>query len=175
MSLLQVKESRSIAVEGQDGKAGAGLLRCDHVWSTGPVTRALTTFAIGARGRSRGYWLVLTDQGEVRLYKAHGKQPNLSRAPSFSASSPAELKAKVRRGSATLRFGKKSRMVAFTGMEHAGSLPWLAFAGELGHVVEAVKDSSERIHSRKGRQAAKNAWYPVLRGQANWADIEKNV
>jgi len=120
---------------------------------------------------------VLTDTGEVRLYRAHGKDPDFSRPPSFAAPSPSSTRAKIKKRSITLRFGDKSRGVQFSGRTEAPEVRSLGLLvlGPVGEALHLGKGISENRGAKQRRNAAIDAWSPVLRGDIPWSQIEPNV
>jgi FHA domain len=180
------------SVDALPRQAGAfghvpGALRIDHVVLGG-----------WAMGTTRPGWLVLTEAGEIRFYD---KPPaDMAKPPAFSARSPQEFVRKIGTMQVSARFGKKKCRVWFDGERAPERLAAWAEeqAGQWGDMVSSVADNMRGlvadagvfstggdvvslvakslqlikiVRNRKGRAAARQAWYPVLLGRQPWTMI----
>jgi len=168
------------------------VLRADHVQLNGEAPG----LPFIANGVKRSGWLVLTDQGEFRFYDK--ELPAMTKAPALRAAAVDEFVRKVTRLGVLVRFGKDHYNMGFTGepaperrsaeaeekigeggelASSVGSL--IADAGaRVGQSISVVGDlaslavDSVQLYrmatNRKRRAAAKEAWYPVLRGRRPW-------
>jgi hypothetical protein len=145
-----------------------GIVRCDHVMV---YRRGISSlFWHYGEGWLRGSWLVLTDTGEVRLYKGKhrpdftGKFEPIARSADQLAARRGRL---LRKSCVYVRFGNKRRRLYFDGSDQGASLLWplLGVVPYVGHVVELVHAAVELFEwttHRGRRRDARDAWLSVL-------------
>jgi hypothetical protein len=151
--------------------------RVDHVWVSHPVRVLHWLSWLFLRRHARGAWLVLMDTGEIRLYDVVKRDPLLEgRRPSVARTSPADVRARFGRTSLRGRFGNKRRRLRFSGRERApGAISLLPILGELGELLEWLKEGVEKVRTHHRRREAYDAWKAILSGTATAAEVPGNV
>jgi hypothetical protein len=190
-ALSVVTPKMDIVPRQADAPSTRGLLRIDH------AELRLQLPGIGATGgTAQPGWLVLTDTGEVRFYKAPPE--DVTQPPQGWARSPAEFVRKIGAHQGVwAQFGQTKCYVYLTGepaperlaakveeqAEQVGDTAASAgdqlrdagaafgAASSLGSGVELIAKSLKLIRfarNKKRRAAARSAWYPVLLGRQPW-------
>ena len=147
--------------------AARGIVRCDHVMVS---RRGISSFLWYGEGGLRGAWLVLTDAGEVRLYKGRHK-PDFRGTFELIGRSPDELggrRGRLRRkNSVYIQFGHKRRRLEFDGRDKAAPLIWkflgaIPYVGVATDLIHAVVELVEWKARRERQRDARNAWLSIL-------------